>query len=344
MRFLPPRMLVPLAMALLAGACTRGGSTVEGATEGPPPTTTAPAPPVLTTATPAGWVPVDFGDAQVSVPPGWSVAYDAGCVAPAPPGTIYVGHSGYDHCPEAPAGRAPAVLLAPLPVQSSSPATAPPERTIDGIAVWGQMERDGYGSFEVPALGVEIFIRGRLGLAILATLIGSPATVALARGAAPGVPRSWKWVTAGDVRFAVPGSWRTAASNLAEVGCGFEPDIRPADSVLVDTDRAVEVPICPAVQVRRPIPPADGVVVNEHPRSPSVPVATIVRSACLHLHGLTACPYERTPTASNDRTSELDILFVQTSVPGGAGHELLEIGLAGDGTVARTILYSLRPA
>ena len=90
--------------------------------------------------------------------------------------------------------------------------------------------------------------------------------------------------------------------------------------------------------------PTDGVVVDLHPSSTAGWPPSTKLGSCLHLHGLTACIYDRTPTTASDQMAELDILFVQVTVPGHSGYELLEIGLGGNGTGARAILYSLRAA
>jgi photosystem II stability/assembly factor-like uncharacterized protein len=56
---------------------------------------------------------------------------------------------------------------------------------------------------------------------------------------------------------------------------------------------------------------------------------------CLDLHGLTACP-ATSPAYS--------ILVLKVTVPGRKTPVYVSIGLAGNGMVAKTILYSLRPA
>jgi hypothetical protein len=57
--------------------------------------------------------------------------------------------------------------------------------------------------------------------------------------------------------------------------------------------------------------------------------------SCLALPGLTACP-ATSPAYS--------ILVLKVIVPGRSKPVYVSIGLAGNGMVARTILYSLRPA
>lgn len=120
----------------------------------------------------------------------------------------------------------------------------------------------------------------------------------------------------------------------------------PDSTVVLDSDRYFGPDqalgcVLPAPTAGR-FAPTEGVEVDLHPQSgwpPSTKLGT-----CLHLGGLTACLYGRTPTTPSDQMAELDILFVRVTVPGHAGHELLEIGLAGNGIVARTVLYSLRTA
>lgn len=258
--------LALLCAGLLGAACTSGGTASKGTTTSPPA--------VVTDATPAGWIPVDFGDAQLSVPADWHVAYDAGCVPPAPPGVLYVGSSGYDHCPAFAAAVSPVVLLEPLPVQSSSPATAAPSRMINGIDVRGQMEHDGYGIYAVPSLGVDVIVRGRQGLPVLATLTRSPATVALARGPAPMVPGSWTRIIGGDVSFAVPASWTTMNGSIDGENCGFDPSLYPPDNVLIEPGGAAPAACGIAPPLPPPIPPADGVIVNLQPR-PTFELSTV---------------------------------------------------------------------
>jgi hypothetical protein len=56
---------------------------------------------------------------------------------------------------------------------------------------------------------------------------------------------------------------------------------------------------------------------------------------CLSLHSLTACP-ATSPAYS--------ILVLKVTVPGRSKTVYVSIGLAGNGVVARTILYSLKEA
>jgi hypothetical protein len=88
-------------------------------------------------------------------------------------------------------------------------------------------------------------------------------------------------------------------------------------------------------------PPENGLVIDLRPSGAWPPSTGF--GPCLSRHGVTACPYERTPVLTNDHMAEIDILFVQVRQKGHS-NELLEIGLAGKGAVARAILYSVRAA
>ena len=63
------------------------------------------------------------------------------------------------------------------------------------------------------------------------------------------------------------------------------------------------------------------------------PVYRFTTSQCLRLHGLTACP---------GTSLSYSILVLKVTVPGRSKPVYVSIGLAGNGMVARTILYSLR--
>jgi hypothetical protein len=113
----------------------------------------------------------------------------------------------------------------------------------------------------------------------------------------------------------------------------------PPDLVVVDSDTSPIAPFlsCPAPErLRRLEAPADGVHLDLRlgGQGPF--------DHCLQIHGVTACPEDR--SLADLMNAESDVLFVQVAVPGRAGHELLGIGLAGDGIAARTTLYSLRAA
>jgi hypothetical protein len=360
------RLPAVLAVALLAAACTSGGPAAKGTT--PPttaaanttaPTTTAPPlPAVLTAATPAGWVPVDFGDSQISVPATWQVIYTAGCPLPRPSPTLYVG-GGIGACPGlTPRSDVVAVFAWPAGVAlAGAPRRAGRHVWINGLTVVripgneAPYHAPTATDYRVPALGIAIVSAGPDAARVVGTLTRSPAAVVLARGPAPAVPKSWKWVTAGDLRFAVPGRWDTGTTNVLGPACDTTKVVVGSGVVVLDSDQVSGALMRCAALNRKQFPPqepANGVVVDLHPMAAGMWPPSGRVGSCLHLGGTTACVYDRTPSADDRvaevtaRMAELDILFVAVTVPGHAGYEMLEIGLAGNGKVARTILRSLR--
>jgi hypothetical protein len=104
--------------------------------------------------------------------------------------------------------------------------------------------------------------------------------------------------------------------------------------VTLSTDRHRLLAVfCPRMSPT-PQQPENGVQVDSGLRTE--PTVTLSLSAhCLDLHGLTACP-ATSPAYS--------ILVLRVNVPGRDKPVFVSIGLAGNGMVARTILYSLTAA
>jgi len=59
--------------------------------------TTTPLSAVDLSVTPAGWVPVAYGDAQISVPADWNASYGSTCDFAYAPGSVFVGLTGYGY-------------------------------------------------------------------------------------------------------------------------------------------------------------------------------------------------------------------------------------------------------
>jgi hypothetical protein len=105
--------------------------------------------------------------------------------------------------------------------------------------------------------------------------------------------------------------------------------------VVLSTDGLIAALNCaePSVQ---PQNPQDGLQVDTGSLPLTEEGLTLAFSKhCLDLHGLTACP-ATSPAYS--------ILVLKVTVPGHKQPVFVFIGLAGNGMVARTILYSLRRA
>ena len=133
-------------------------------------------------ATPAGWVPVAFGNAQLSVPASWWVLYNSPpCPTGSPPGEVFVDPPpGVFHCPaETAPGPSTTVRFGP-PTSPHNTVLGHPE-VINGIFVY-PYPTGPQSSYLVPSLGVEITVDGPLGQRVLHTLTWSPRSVVLARG------------------------------------------------------------------------------------------------------------------------------------------------------------------
>jgi hypothetical protein len=246
-----------------------------------------------------------------------------------------------------------AVFLAPLPMSTKKwngpmpPVTPCPPTMINGLRTCHGIQSNGWSSYEVPSLDVLISVHGTAASSVVRTLTRSPATVVLASGPVPQVPTSWRWLRAGPVDLAVPADWPTSTSDVEGPGCGAPVYVALKDVVVLDSDTFAGWGMsCPSIPLPPPVPrePTDGLVVDLHPFATGAWPPSEAIGPCTELRGATACPVLRSVTVTNDRTAEIDMLFVEVTVRGYAGHELLEIGLGSDGTVARTILYSLRAA
>jgi hypothetical protein len=190
-----------------------------------PATVTKAALPVVDlSATPAGWVPVAYGDAQVSVPATWFVLYRSPCYFGHPLGEVFVNSPrGSFNClaetfplPKTTVSLGPATLK-----EDQHPGVHGRPIVINGISVFPYTA----ASYIVPSLGVEISVGGVLGQRVLHTLTRSPRSVALAKGPAPSVPSSWRSVTFRGIRFSVPASWPVQKESLFFLTCFSGPAI-----------------------------------------------------------------------------------------------------------------------
>ena len=310
------------------------------------PRTTQPLSAVDLSAIPAGWVPVAYGDAQISVPAGFNVYYlDSECGSILRPGTVLVGDGSVSKCSVGtiqPNGTL--VHFHPLTRNPAFWRNEKPMR-LNGLSVYLGPGMDpylaGYGveyeanDYIVPSLGIEVAGVGPLAKQVLNTLTRSPRAVALAPGSSPALPSSWRWVTFAGLRFSVPANWPITQTQVTPglgaicetLGVAFL-----STTVTLSTDvRPMLLPPCPYFPPT-PQQPENGVQVDSGLRTE--PMVTLSLSAhCLVLHGLTSCP----------ATSPAFSIFVlRVNVPGRDKPVFFSIGLAGNGMVARTILDSLR--
>jgi len=290
-------------------------------------------------ATPRGWVPVAFREAQVSVPATWYVLYDSPpCpVAVSAPGEIFVNPPpGVFHCPSE-HGPGIETIVKLLPTSKGSPPSGSGRPfKINGIVVIPIGPQTVFHiDLLVPSAGVRLAASGVLANRVVHTLTWSPRAVVLAKGSAPGVPSSWRTQSFFGITFSFPAAWPTLRTTyFVPLGgwCSAGAVFRLTE-VLVSTDQHFVPAECP-VRLAQPVePPISGLQLEHGPFQPRVSVQS---THCLHLHGLTACP-------ATNLAYPYSILVLRVTVPK-LKPVIVSIGLAGSGIVARTILDSLRPA
>jgi hypothetical protein len=324
------RRLVAVIMVALVVTAAAYTSTV--------PTTTKSILAVDLSSTPTGWVPVAYGDAQVSVPASFSVIYPGQypCNPFSNVGTIFLGPMGSpDSCVTSASGGAKTtvVYLRQQRFPSESLSGLQPIMR-NGLRLF-DASVDGIFGYYSPLLGAVVAASGPLAPGVLDTLTPSPRLLALASGSAPKAPVSWHSLTFAGLRFLAPASWRVERTQTTPVlgNICTTPGVAFWETaVVLSTDaRRILVPACP---LERPFPqqPVDGVQVDSGLKTEPMITLTISKH-CLSLHGLTACP-ATSPAYS--------ILVLKVTVPGRSKPIYVSIGLAGSGMVARTILYSLR--
>ena len=292
--------------------------------------------------TTAGWVPVDYGNAQVSVPPG-AVISSNGCPDPGAPVTVHLGRqpAGVFNCPLEPAGVT-VVTLESLPAGWSTSGLA--AHAVNGIEEFSKVNDVVEAEELVPSLGVEVQASGPLASRVLGTLTRSPRGVVLAGGRTPRVPRSWHRVTFGGLSVAVPATWPVQHTTDEGTPCERQPPWEPGPVagagsqpiVILDAGQG-PLPSCPATapaQVDQPVEPAkDGLVIDPGPVGPLS--GATYDGPCTSVAGLRICPVK------NPGQSGEFIFRVHTT----SGKKVaVVIGDAVSGETARTILHSLRSA
>jgi len=317
-------------VALVTASCTASHTSTSTSTSVPPTTS-------VFTAVPAGWVPVAYGDAQISVPSDWIVMLSGGqyCAAN-PPGFVYLGPLSSDEgCEGGVKGLPPAT--AELAFLNVAPASRLPSIELHGIRLFVVDTGPRTLTYDVPSLHVMVSATGSLRHQLMDTLRTSPRAAVLTAAPAAVVPSSWHWLTFASIRYAVPALWPVVRSNTYVFPCGpTSVTLEPGPKTTLDTDQHVLSPGCPFIGSQPPTDPVDGVDINSGFSS----VLGGSAQSCVTLkavsdHGLTAC---------QDTGLPYSVLAVEVTVPGRAKPVSMYIGLAGNGLIARTILYSLRAA
>jgi hypothetical protein len=230
-----------IGVAIAAAAAAMIG-TVSSARATPWATTvTAPA---AESATPAGWAPVPYQRAQLSVPGSWLVEA---------PQQLQCGFGDYDGMifvgvkPGIPKGygcgvTASLAWILPSGKIPKGLTHRKPTAVIGGIPVYRLTSAKGTTVYLVPELGVRIGARGKQAARVLATLTRSPLDVVLGRGSATRVPAGWTWRQFGGLTFATPRSWSLQREDQwATCGTG----LWPSALLLVDATKPPMYLPCP---------------------------------------------------------------------------------------------------
>jgi hypothetical protein len=194
--------------------------------------------------TPAGWAPVPYQHAQLSVPGSWLVEapQQLQCGFGDFNGMIFTGVTpGFPkgwNCGVTgnlawilPAGKIPKGL-----------AHRKPTAVLGGIPVYRVTSAKGSTAYLVPELGVRIGARGKLAARVLATLTRSPLDVVLRAGSAARVPADWTWRQFGGLAFATPRAWRPQREDQWST-CGT--GLWPSALLLIDAIKPPMALPCP---------------------------------------------------------------------------------------------------
>ncbi len=280
------------------------------------------------------WVPVAYGDAQVSVPGSFSVVYPGEsrlCAPMSPPGAVYVAATAPTQAGPGCPTEVHSTLASLLAMRRVPPQYANENPVlVNGVTVYlGPIDQlESSYTYYAPSIGVEVTATGPLAHRVIGTLSRSPRAKALSPGIAPAVPASWQSASFAGLRLSFPASWpveRTDTWNL----CG-PVQIAIGSGVTLDTDKKFLALPCPA-PVAFPVTPTNGVRVDAGGQSPTGSFSP--GGACLQIGGLSVCP---------SGAPDYSVLLASVTVPGRDEPVLVSIGLAGNGMVARTILYSLQ--
>jgi hypothetical protein len=284
-------------------------------------------------ATPKGWDPVDFGEAQISVPPSWVISLDP-CFFLQPAGTAYLrlANSPSYNCPPKSQDE---VDLLPLPVPAPNTRTELAHE-IHGLDLYSASpDAPGDTAWLAPSLRVELILKGPLSTRVLDTITLSPRVVALAgpERSPPPVPSSWHRVSFGGISVAVPPSWPVETSSDWSFGCSPLDLTITTSSVVMNSGVESGTPACTGTPFHRIPLPKDGVVIDPGPYGPLPGDSGF--GTCIHVSSVTACP----------TTSDIyGALVLELHTPSRIKPVAIDIGLAGDGVIAQTILDSIRAA
>jgi hypothetical protein len=335
------RRMIPSVGLVLASVLAVAGVAIAhqvGRTVSPGGFRPAAVPPVRvgTSLTPRGWVAVDWGDAQISVPGRWVVSAGYALCGVVPPGAVELGPvTSAPGCGAKGDPRASWAMVVP----GGRAGKAWQAKEINGIEVWvapSSLTEPDY--WVVPSLNVSLSLHGADSQAVLHTLTHSPRQVVLEDGAPAAAPPSWRTVFFDGLWVQVPRS-DSQTFDVFEYPwpvCALALSLGDYVTLDTDTDHVV-APKClyngrpTAESAFGPARPGVGIFARADAVAAGSGFDHLLR--CLHINGLDACPYA---------DPAWGILVLRVS-GGPLLHPLLvEIGMSGSGADARQILYSMR--
>jgi hypothetical protein len=305
------------------------------ATTAAPPATTTAARPAAQSAAEAGWAPVSYRNAQLSVPgSSWLVEarqqlmcglgdFDGMIFAGVTPGFPKGWNCGVTASLAwiLPAGKIPKGL-----------AHCKPSAVIHGIPVYRLASAKGTAAYLVPELGVRIGARGKLAARVLATLTRSPLDVVLSRGPVARVPAGWTWRQFGGVAFATPRSWGLQREDQWST-CGT--GLWPSALLLVDATKPPLYLPCPLQLPFASVDEAEPGLVAVTGKYAAESVGESYGS-CQSRRGVRICLSK----ATGQGGLPAGVLIFSVTRPHQAATYFL-LGLAGSGATARAVFDSI---
>jgi hypothetical protein len=282
------------------------------------------APAVARGTTPPGFLPVDFGDAQISVPADWGLVSDGESACLQAPGAVILGNGSW--CPPTVADAgSPSPLTVSIRTIEPRPTDeyGPPSRVVHGIPVYAPGLAPLY---EIPRLHISLFFTGDVPPEVLASLTYSPRAVVLAPEGPTAVPPGWRPVRFAGLKFVVPPSW-TVRRQTSIYSCGGSSTVGNEVVLVSGPPSSASCPMrLPDLRSVQGVP---GVEIDSY--GPGVAERPAGCPGSQSQRGLTVC----IDTGAAGSTLEADVW-------GPSGMATFILGLTGDGLVARTVFHSLR--
>ena len=300
-------------------------------------TAAAAAPLTDVSGTPAGWSPVPYESAQLSVPQSWLVEtpQQLSCGFPQVTGMIFAGLKPAIPKSNGCGVTASVAWIVPAGKLPKGIGHRKPTAVIHGIPVYRLASAKGTVAYLVPELGVRVGARGKLAARIIATLTRSPLSVVLRGGTAASVPAGWTWRQFGGFRFATPRAWSLQREDQWET-CGT--GLVPSELLLIDATKpplALPCPFMIPTAIADQAQPGLTVVTGKY-AAKSVAESY---ARCQSRHGVRICL--STITGQGGLSGSV-LIFSATRPKHPATYFVL--GLSGSGAGARAAFDSIRAA